>query len=159
MGVLREYRCFAHDLAFESTEDKPHCPAGCSPKFVQQEFRSPPSIRSGGTRVHDVFQKQLAQDYNLTNMNNDKDGSSVMSRTRTESGGTRVVGKPPSQAYWNPGLFPVRQGWAQRGEPEPVFNPKGAGLVDGGVPVRQIAEGARVHLKRATQFVKPGVKK
>lgn len=104
------------------------------------------------------MQKQLAQDYNMTDLRNDKDGSSVMSSTRTESGGTRVIGKPDSKAYWNNGLFPVRQGWAQRGDSAPVFNPKSAGLVDGGVPIRQIAEGARSHLRRATQIVKPGVK-
>ena len=122
MSAIFELRCMAHDLAFESEDRNARCPSGCSAKFVVQEFRTPPSIRSGGTRVADVMQRQLAQDYNLTDMRNDKDGSSVMSSTRTESGGTRVIGKPPVSAYWNPGLFPVRQGWAQRGEPEPQFN-------------------------------------
>lgn len=153
MGVLREWRCYAHDLPFESTEDSPHCPAGCSPKFCVQEFRTAPSIRSGGTRVADVMQRQLAQDFNLTDMKNDKDGSSVMSSTRTESGGTKVVGNAPARAYWDPARFQYRQGWARRGEPAPVFNPKSAGLQDGGVPIRQIADGAKNHLRRATQFV------
>jgi hypothetical protein len=157
MGVNREWRCYAHDLAFESTDDHPHCPSGCSPKFVVQEFRTPPGIRSGGTKVFDTMQKQLAQDYNLTDMRNDKDGSSVMSRTPTSSGGTRVIGeKPPATAYWNPSLFPVTPGWAKRGEPEPRFNPASAKIVDGGVPVKVIREGARHHLKTATRFVDPG---
>lgn len=156
MAVNREWRCIGHDLAFESSEDQPRCPAGCSHKFVVQEFRTPPSIRSGGTRVMDTMQRQLASDYNLTDMKNDKDGSSVMSSTRTESGGTRVIGdKPPTRAYWNPGLFPVRQGWAARGEPEPVFHPGSAKLLDGGVPMKQIREGARGHLQRATVWAKP----
>ena len=159
MGVNREWRCIGHDLAFESTEDKPLCPAGCSHKFVVQEFRTPVGIRSGGTRVADVMQRQLAQDYNLTDMRNDKDGSSVMSSTRTESGGTRIIGKPESNAYWNPALFPVQRGWAQRGDPTPVFNPKAAGLKDGGVPIKQIREAAGNHLRKATQIVRPGAKK
>jgi len=102
--------------------------------------------------------RQLAQDFNLSDMRNDKDGSSVMSRTPTASGGTRVIGNQGAKAYWNPGLFPVRQGWAQRGEPTPVFNPASANVMDGGVPAKVIAQGAREHLKRATQFVRPGMK-
>lgn len=155
MGVLREYRCFAHDLEFESTEANPRCPAGCSRKFVVQEFRTAPSIRSGGTRVADVMQRQLAQDYGLTDMRNDKDGSSVMSSTRSASGGARQSAAEAPRAYWNPSLFPVRQGWAARGEQAPVFNPKSAGLSDGGVPIRAIQDGARNHLRRATSWAKP----
>jgi hypothetical protein len=155
MGVNREYRCVAHDMPFESKKDKPKCPAGCSNKFVVQEFRTAPGIRSGGTRVGDTMMRQLAQDYNMTDMRNDRD-SSVMASTRTSSGGTRVIGdKPPTTAYWNPSLFPVRQGWAQRGEPPPVFNPKAAKIIDGGVPIKQIQEGARNHLRRATVYAKP----
>jgi hypothetical protein len=156
MGVLREWRCMAHDLAFESSEDKPRCPSGCSHKFVQQEFRTAPGIRSGGTRVFDNMQKQLALDYNLTDMRGDKSGTSVMSNTPTSSGGTRVVGdRPPATAYWNPSLFPVQQGWARRGEPEPKFNAAAARITDGGVPVKMIRDGAREHLKRATVYAKP----
>lgn len=158
MGVNREWRCIGHDLAFESTEDKPLCPAGCSNKFVVQEFRTAPSIRSGGTRVMDTMTRQLASDYNMTDMRNDKDGSSVMASTRTESGGTRVVGNPNRQAYWNRGLFPVKEGWAQRGEAAPVFNPKSAGIVDGGIPVNQIRDAAGNHLRNATRIIKPGQK-
>lgn len=152
MAILREFRCFAHDLAFESLEEKPRCPAGCSNKFVVQEFRTPPSIRSGGTHIQDQFAKQLADDYRLTDMRNDKDGASVMSSTRTASGGTRVGPSEP-KAYWNPGLFQPKRGWAQRGEPEPTFNAKAAGLVDGGVPISAIREGAKAHFKKATVVV------
>src|SRR3974377_1336938 len=140
MAVLRQFRCWAHDLEFESIDEKPAVPSGCSNRFVVLEFRTPPNIRSGGTRIADVMQKQLAQDYGLTNMMNDKDGSSVMSRTRTESGGTRIVGKEPARVSGSPGLFPVGQGWAQRGEPEPQFNARAAGLQDGGVPIKQIQD-------------------
>src|SRR3974377_1713245 len=137
MAVLRQFRCWAHDLEFESIDEKPAVPSGCSNRFVVLDFRTPPNIRSGGTRIADVMQKQLAQDYGLTNMMNDKDGSSVMSRTPTESGGTRITNNKPAGAYWNAGLFPVRPGWAQRGEPEPQFNARAAGLQDGGVPIKQ----------------------
>jgi hypothetical protein len=154
MAAIREYRCIAHDLEFESSKKNPRCPAGCSTKFVRQEFRSPPSIRSGGTRIMDTMSKQLADDYRMTNMRNDKDGSSVMSNTPTTSGGARPVGKPAG-AYWNPSLFQPQRGWAQRGEPTPVFNAKAASLHDGGVPIKAIQEGARSHLKKATVFTKP----
>lgn len=157
MAVLREYRCIGHDLEFESLEEKPRCPAGCSNKFVVQEFRTPPGIRSGGTRIQDTFTKQLADDYNLTDMRNDKDGTSVMHNTRTSSGGARQIGKPAG-AYWNPGLFAPQPGWAQRGEPTPAFNAKAAGLKDGGVPIKAIQDGAKQHLRRATVMVEPGKK-
>jgi hypothetical protein len=154
MAVLREFRCFAHDLAFESMDEKPKCPAGCSNKFVVQEFRTPVSIRSGGTRVMDAMSKQLAADYNLTDMRNDKEGgSSVMQNTRTESGGTRVVGRAEAKAYWNPGLFAPQPGWAQRGEPAPAFNPAAHKVTDGGVPIKVIQEGAKHHLRKATRIV------
>jgi hypothetical protein len=155
MAVLKEFRCFAHDLAFESMEEKPCCPSGCSAKFVVREFRTAPGIRSGGTRIMDSMSKQLASDYNLTDMKNDKDGSSVMHSTRTESGGTKIVNRPQSQAYWNPGLFSPKPGWAQRGESAPVFNAAAAKVTDGGVPIKAIQEGARNHLKRATVYAKP----
>lgn len=154
MAVLREFRCFAHDLAFESVEENPRCPSGCSNKFVVQEFRTPVGIRSSGTRVMDEMGKQLADDYGLTDMRN-TDGQSVMSSTRTESGGTKVIGRQTPQAYWNAGLFNPKPGWAQRGEPEPQFNARAHNIVDGGVPVKQIQEGARHHLKHATVFAKP----
>lgn len=154
MAVLREFRCMAHDLPFESMEEKPRCPSGCSARFVQQEFRTPVGIRSGGTRVHDEMAKQLANDYNMTDMRNDKDGSSVMSNTPSTSGGARQVAKPPG-AYWNPNLMPVRQGWAQRGEPAPTFNAAANKVTDGGVPIKAIQEGARQHMKKATVFAKP----
>jgi hypothetical protein len=154
MGVLREWRCWAHDLAFEATDDHPHCPAGCSPKFVVQEFRTPPGIRSGGTRVLDGMARQLAADYGMTDMSN-RDGQSVMSATRTESGGTKIVGRPDSKAYWNPSLFSPKPGWAARGESAPIFNPSAAKVVDGGVPVSQIRDGASAALRNNTRMVKP----
>jgi len=154
MAVLREFRCIAHDLEFESMEDRPACPSGCSPKFVVQEFRTAPGIRSGGTRVMDQMSKQLADDYRMTDMHGDKDGSSVMHNTPTTSGGARQVAKPAG-AYWNAGLFQPKAGWAQRGEPEPQFNARAAGLKDGGVPIKMIQDGAKNHLRKATVFANP----
>jgi hypothetical protein len=121
------------------------------------QFLKPPGIKSGGTKVFDTMTRQLAADYNMTDVRVDKDGMSAMSTTPTASGGTRVIGdKPQSAAYWNPSLFPVTPGWARRGEPEPKFNAAAAKIVDGGVPVKVIREGARHHLKTATRFVDPG---
>jgi hypothetical protein len=153
MGVLREFRCLAHDLEFESVEERPRCPSGCSPKFVRQEFRSPPSIRSGGTHIQDQMTRQLAEDYRMTDMRNN-DGESVMHSTRVESGGARQVGKPAG-AYWNANLFSPTPGWAQRGEPAPAFNARAAGIKDGGVPIKAIQEGARNHMRKATVFANP----
>jgi hypothetical protein len=155
MPVLKEWRCVAHDLAFESFDEKPRCPSGCSNKFVRQEFRTPVGIRSGGTRIQDQMVKQLADDYRMTDMRNGDDGESVKASTRTESGGTKVVGQPKSKAYWNPGLFQPKPGWAQRGEPEPTFNARAAGIKDGGVPIKAIQQGAREHLRKATVFANP----
>jgi hypothetical protein len=95
--------------------------------------------------------RQLASDYNLTDMRNDKDGSSVMSSTPRASGGSKA---PAPGAYWNPGLFQPKQGWAQRGEPAPSFNARAAGLKDGGVPIGAIQEGARHGMLKNTVMVK-----
>lgn len=118
--VNREFRCIGHDYEFESTEERPKCPLGCSAKFVQQEFRTPVGIRSRGTSIQDNMAKQLASDYGMTDMRNDKDGGSVMSNTPMRSGGARV--EDHQRARWAPGIFQPQQGWAQRGEPAPVFN-------------------------------------
>jgi hypothetical protein len=155
MGVNKEWRCTGHDYGFESREDKPRCPFGCSSKFVVQEFRTPVGIRSGGTRIQDEMTKQLADDYRMTDMRNGDDGESVKASTRTESGGTKVVGQQKSKAYWEPGLFQPKPGWAQRGEPEPSFNARAAGIKDGGVPIKAIQQGAREHLRKATVWANP----
>lgn len=127
MAVNREYRCGAHNHEFESTEGDPEngvvpaCPYGCSPSFVKLEFRTPVSIRGPKTRVVDHFQRQLAEDYGMSDMRGDKDGSSVMSNTSTRSGGAKIF-NPEQKAKWAPSLFQPQQGWAQDTQaPPPTY--------------------------------------
>jgi hypothetical protein len=151
MSVNREYRCTAHDYEFESTEEHPPCPYGCSPRFVQMEFRTPPSIRHLGTRNTDILQKQLASDYGLTDMRNDKDGTSVMHSTRTASGGLRKNFEPHQQAKWAPNLFQPQHGWAQRGEEAPVYRHDKPGTHTAMKPILDAAP----PVTRQTVFLKP----
>jgi hypothetical protein len=124
MAVNREYRCKAHNHEFESREGDPEnavvppCPFGCSPSFVVLEFRTPVSTQRGKTRVIDHFQRQLAQDYNMTDMRGDKDGTSVMSNTSHLSGGARMF-SPEKKTKWAPSLFQPQQGWAQQADTPP----------------------------------------
>jgi hypothetical protein len=167
MAVNREWVCNFHEHEFESTEDHPACPFGCAPQYVSLEFRTPPSIRHGVTTRTDAIRRQIAQDYNMTDVRGDKEGSSVMSNTRIESGGARVIGDKGAP-YWKPDLVP--QGWRDRGEPAPALNPKAMGLlppttrqgnrdVPAYIPVSEIQKGARSHLRRATVIMKqPGQK-
>lgn len=124
MAVNREYRCIAHDHEFESMEEGPACPFGCSPAFVKMEFRTPIAVR-GNTRSKtiDHFQRQLAEDYGMTDMRGDKDGSSVMHNTPTRSGGAKVY-NDFQQAKWAPSLFQPQQGWATNPDTTapPVYN-------------------------------------
>lgn len=128
MAVNREYRCKAHNHEFESMEGDPEngvtpsCPFGCSPSFVVLEFRTPPALRNGRTRTIDHFQRQLAEDYNMTDMKGDKDGSSVMHNTRAQSGGAKFISQPEKQAKWAPSLFAPQRGWATTPDtPPPTY--------------------------------------
>lgn len=124
MAVNREYRCKAHNHEFESKEGDPEsnitppCPYGCSSSFVVLEFRTAPSIRGPKTRVVDHFQRQLAEDYGMSDMRGDKDGSSVMSNTSHLSGGARMF-SPEKKTKWAPSLFQPQRGWAQDAEAPP----------------------------------------
>jgi hypothetical protein len=152
MAINREYRCTFHELEFESTEENPPCPCGCHPQFVVMEFRTPPRIRHGDTRITDMLSNQLAKDYNLTNMKNDKDGTSVMSNTSIRSGGARVVGDE-GRPYWG-NHFSPQLGWAQRGEPTPAFKPP-ADWTCAAIPESNITQGSRNYLRKATVYVGP----
>lgn len=134
MAAIKEYRCVAHDLEFESTEDAPSCPSGCHPRFVVREFRTPFSIGTNVGRTVDHYAKQLASDYGLTDMRNDRD-QSVMQTTRRESGGMREIGPPGDRRMvpvercptWAPSIFRPNPGWARTGD-VPSFKMSEAGL-------------------------------
>lgn len=76
MAITKEYRCAAHG-EFESETGA--CPAGCPADFVAREIRTAPAHHNGGTAHTDRELRNLAQDYGLSDLKNDKDGSSVMS--------------------------------------------------------------------------------
>lgn len=110
MAVLKEWRCAAHG-AFEGPE--PDCGAGCPPAFIKQEFRTPPGIKSGGTKFVDAQLRGLAQDYKLSDIKNDKDGSSVMQSIRKgEDFSPKFVDIPHPEP-----------GWTKRGEKPHAVSP------------------------------------
>ena len=79
MAVTHDYRCSAHG-PYEGTSAKcPHC--GHS-KFTKLEFNQAPSFKSARTKNSDSTLKQLALDYKMTNIKNDKAGGSVMDAMR-----------------------------------------------------------------------------
>lgn len=103
MATIKEFRCFAHG-EFESTEKT--CPHGCPTDFVVQEFRTPPKIKSAGTKVVDAQLRGLAQDFGLSDLKNDKDGTSVMQSIRKGED-------------FSPKFVPIphaKPGWSQRNE-------------------------------------------
>lgn len=97
--ITKEYRCAAHG-EFES--DGPTCPAGCPPVFVKQEFRTPVKIGTMKTRFVDQQLRGLQKDFNLPDIKNDKDGSSVMESIRKgENFAPQFVDIPHSPAGWS----------------------------------------------------------
>lgn len=152
MAVLKEWKCTFHELEFESFDEHPECPCGCHPDMVVREFRTPPAIGSMERKVFDNLSRQMASDYNLSDMRGDKDGSSVMSNTSVLSGGGRL---PANQQgpHWRPD-FTVPQGWLGRNEPAPSFRPP-KDWTCASTPIQNIQEGARNYLAKATRFVSP----
>ena len=169
MAINREYKCTFHEHEFESTEERPACPFGCSAEFVVLEFRTPFAIRNRSTMVADQVTRQIASDYGMSDVRVDKDGTSAMSNTYDTSGGARHLGNTP-KAYFSNEMHPVQQGWAQRGDPAPVFNTdprkfrppqvkQGNRYVDRYIPISHIQQGASRHLRNATRIMGPPGKK
>lgn len=163
MAVVKEWFCTFHEHEFEAAE--PICPYGCAPRFVRREIRTPVGTRSDVTRATDNIRRQLASDYNMTDVRGDKDGTSAMSNTPTSSGGARQTadsGRP----YWKPDLVP--QGWMSRGEAAPAVNTsallpplrrEGNRDVPTRIPIEHIRSGSQSYLQKATRFVgAPGKK-
>lgn len=152
MAILREFRCTFHEEEFESFDERPACPFGCDPAFVVLEFRTAPRIRHAGTGIQDMLTRQLAADYNMTDVRGDKEGTSVMSNTPLRSGGARAIGDQ-GKPYWG-GHFAPQRGWAQRQEPTPAFKAP-SDWTQAAVPIKSIQEGASNHLRKATAFIGP----
>jgi hypothetical protein len=118
MAAILELKCAAHG-EFESTEFA--CPHGCPKRFVVQEFRTPNAIHDGTTAYTDRTLRGLADSVGLTDMRNDKDGSSVMANQRNT--GTRG---PDFSPRWVD-IPHASPGWSQRQEQSPIVTPEQVG--------------------------------
>ena len=85
MAILKEFSCKAHG-AFEAwvkQDETPKCPKGCSARFVTREFRTPVSVNGAVVGTLDQMQKDIAKDFNLSNLRvSEKDSTSVMENLR-----------------------------------------------------------------------------
>lgn len=150
MAVLAEWKCLACVHEFESSEDSPKCPHGCSASFVVREFRTAPRIRSRGTSVTDNNMKVMADDLGLTDMRN-TDGQSVMSSTAVGSGGVKRAYQTEQMPHWK-AMLPT--GWAQNGQPPPVYTHEEAGFKGTNTPMKPLLE-RQPRLSSRTVFQKP----
>ena len=71
MAVVHDYKCPAHGF-FES--NTPKCPHGCD--NVQMVFLQPVGVKSDSTRHADTTLKELARDYQMTDIKSVKEGES-----------------------------------------------------------------------------------
>jgi hypothetical protein len=69
MSVVHDYKCPAHGY-FESRH--PVCPHGCTE--VQQVFLQPPGMMSDRTKGSDKTVKQLAMDFNMSDVKSVREG-------------------------------------------------------------------------------------
>jgi hypothetical protein len=69
MSVVHDYKCPAHGY-FESREAV--CPHGCTE--VQQVFLQPPGMMSDRTKGSDKTVKQLAMDFNMSDVKSVREG-------------------------------------------------------------------------------------
>lgn len=150
MAVIGEFKCLACVHEFESTDDSPKCPHGCSASFVVREFRTAPSIRSRGTSVTDHNMKVMASDLGLTDMRN-TDGQSVMSATTVGSGGVKRAYAPQQMPQWK-SMLPT--GWAASNEAAPQFSHEKAGFQGTNTPMKPLLE-KQPRLGSRTVFQKP----
>ena len=67
MAVLHDWKCLAHGV-FEGYDGK--CPHGCSQKMVTKIFLKAPAFNSPETKRMDGTLRMLANDFGLTDMNN-----------------------------------------------------------------------------------------
>jgi hypothetical protein len=124
MAVEKEWRCAGHG---EFTNADGRCPAGCPPRFIVQEFRTPPAIHDGTTKYTDATLRGLADSVGLSDMRNDKDGSSVMANQRKTG---------PRGLDFSPRWLDVPHaspGWSQREEKSPVVTAEQLGGTAGNI--------------------------
>ena len=91
MAVLHDWECSAHGR-FEAFAA--HCPHGCGDSMVHKVFIQAPGLHSARTTNIDRNLRALANDYGLTNMNN-QNGTSAAVRpdARKEAARNELMGK------------------------------------------------------------------
>lgn len=135
MATLREYFCLAHG-EFESFDGE--CPFGCSERFVQQQIRTAPGLKSIGTKNVDAGLDDLSKSYGLSDIPSVKEGESVMGRLRRN---------PKYEPIWGE-VKHAEPGWSARGEQAPKYSsgyPAGVNINN--------AKGAFTPLPQLTQIV------
>jgi hypothetical protein len=103
MAVEKEWRCRAHG-EFENATGI--CSACKSKRWVVQEFRTPFKHIGAKTKNSDKVVRQLAMDYNMSDVKNDKAGGSVMDAMRK---GNPMPAMNPSQVMQNYRTNPTKQ--------------------------------------------------
>jgi len=83
--ILRDWECLAHGF-FESGEEAPKCPKGCSKSMIRIAHLKAPGIGTDRTKGIDSTMRNLANDFGLTDVNT-RGGDSVKENLkRTEVG-------------------------------------------------------------------------
>lgn len=126
--IVKEYRCLAHNREFESTSEPPECPFGCTGSMIVREIRTAPAIRHGGTGTIDRFTNMVASDYGFTDMHNDGGRGMDPSKGLYGPAGNKRSWKPEQLPQWTRAPFNYQEGWARRGDPAPVFDPRKPGV-------------------------------
>jgi hypothetical protein len=82
--ITKEWQCSGHGYfeAAAADGEVPKCPHGCAKRFVKRVFLTAPSIRSARTTNSDKTIRNLAQDFRMSDVKNDKAGGSVMDAMR-----------------------------------------------------------------------------
>jgi hypothetical protein len=73
MGVLRDFKCDTHGY-FESMEDAPNCPMKGCHADVYVVFLQAPGLVSEKTKKNDKNIKQLAIDFDMSNIKSTREG-------------------------------------------------------------------------------------
>lgn len=73
MGVLRDFKCDKHGY-FESMEDAPSCPMKGCHSDVYVVFLQAPGLVSEKTKRNDKNIKQLAMDFDMSNIKSTREG-------------------------------------------------------------------------------------
>lgn len=84
--IVKEFRCKGHGIVFDSYEESPACPKGCT--STEQVFITPRGLIGHGTKNIDATFRTLANDFGLSDMN--------ASPSRSNSNGAARV-KTPQQ--------------------------------------------------------------